>query len=190
MSKSSILGSEYNTTLKSILSNIQPSLILLHYNLDRWSVEDLTLVHRACITSSCVIPRTPLRETAKRAGWQGCLISLKEIPKLGRIGVISQGLVREKQSVLDQWKQTSKLLQADPVSRGWLADILNCVERLYSTFTLENVYSFENELSQKHPNNHNIRAKIRQQLQLLRDMGIIEFIKPGVYRYVKAASGG
>lgn len=60
-----------------------------------------------------------------------------------------------------------------------------CVERLYSTFTLSNVYAFENELAQKHPNNRNIRAKIRQQLQLLRDQGLVEFVSPRVYRYLK-----
>jgi type II restriction enzyme len=53
---------------------------------------------------------------------------------------------------------------------------------LYSTFTLENVYSFEKELSDKHPKNRNVRPKIRQQLQLLRDLGLVEFVTPGVYR--------
>ena len=34
----------------------------------------------------------------------------------------------------------------------------------------------------KHPNNNNIRAKIRQQLQQLRDRGIISFLGNGRYQ--------
>ena len=55
----SILGGEYNTTRKSILKGAFPSLILLHYDRAAWVVEDLSLVHRACITTSCIAPRTP-----------------------------------------------------------------------------------------------------------------------------------
>ncbi|HHD16183.1 MAG TPA: restriction endonuclease, partial [Euryarchaeota archaeon] len=34
----------------------------------------------------------------------------------------------------------------------------------------------------RHPNNRHIKAKIRQQLQILRDENIIEFIGNGLYR--------
>jgi type II restriction enzyme len=34
-----------------------------------------------------------------------------------------------------------------------------------------------------HPQNRNIEAKIRQQLQMLRDHGLIEFLGNGRYRY-------
>lgn len=77
------------------------------------------------------------------------------------------------------------LLEAEPRARGWLADVLRCVERLYSTFTLENVYPFEAGLVAKHPKNRNVRPKIRQQLQVLRDLGLVEFVTPGVYRRLR-----
>jgi type II restriction enzyme len=180
-----ILGGEYNTTLKSILQDNFPSLILLHYNLASWSVEDLSLVHRACITSSCIVPRTPLSISARRAGWQGYKIMLQQIPYQGKIEVISKGRVREKSRVLAQWRQTDALLNSRPETRGWLADVLRCVERCFTTFSLSNVYDFEQELGAKHPQNSNVRAKIRQQLQLLRDMGFIEFLGSGEYRRLK-----
>lgn len=179
-----ILGSEFRTTLNSVLANRFPSLMLLRYNRASWTVEDLSIIHRACITENCIIPRKPLSENAKRAGWQGCLISLARIPKLGQIDVVRQGVEREKESVLAQWKQSDLLLKAKPEFRGWLADILTCVERLFSTFTLDDMYAFEEELSRKHPENHNIRPKIRQQLQLLRDLGLVKFVSPGVYQYL------
>ena len=159
-----------------------PSLILLHYDRARWKVEDLSLIHRACITTSCIAPRTPLSPTARRAGWQGYTIRLGQIPAQGRIEVVRQGLVREKADVLVQWKQIDLLLKSRPESRGWLADVLKCVEGCFTTFTLANVYAFEGELAAKHPENHNVRAKIRQQLQMLRDLGFIEFLGSGEYR--------
>lgn len=69
-------------------------------------------------------------------------------------------------------------------SRGWLMDILNCIERLDATFTLKNMYEFVKELSIKHPNNNNIEAKIRQQLQFLRDKGFIDFTSRGNYKKI------
>ena len=181
----SVLDSEYRTALQGVLRDAYPSLILLRYDPLRWAVSDLELVHRACITTSALVPRRPLSAAARRAGWQGCSISLANVPVLGRIGVVREGLVRAKTEVLQQWKRSDRLLEAEPQARGWLADVLMCVERLYSTFTLENVYSFEAELAAKHPKNRFVRAKIRQQLQELRDIGLIEFVSPGVYRRLK-----
>ena len=34
----------------------------------------------------------------------------------------------------------------------------------------------------RHPENNNIEAKIRQQLQFLRDKGFIQFLSPGQYK--------
>ena len=61
-------------------------------------------------------------------------------------------------------------------------DVLNCVNRIpIQQFSLQNVYNFEAELQLKHPENHNVKAKIRQQLQILRDNGLIQFLGNGQY---------
>jgi len=65
----------------------------------------------------------------------------------------------------------------------WKKDVFKCLlEPDKDNFTLEEVYSCESRLSQLHPNNRNVRAKIRQQLQYLRDTGLVEFIRPGMYK--------
>lgn len=70
-------------------------------------------------------------------------------------------------------------------SRGWLFDVLHCINGITSTeFTLSQIYQFEKVPEMKYPSNHNIRPKIRQQLQVLRDRGIIEFLGNGNYRKV------
>jgi len=176
-----VLDSEYHTALNGVMKDAYPSTILLRYDPLRWTVADLELVHRACITTSSLIRRKPLGGTARRAGWEGCMISLTSIPALGRISVVRNGVVSPKDVVLEQWQRSNRLLETEPKTRGWVADVLGCVERLYSTFTLENVYSFERELAHKHPKNHFVRPKIRQHLQILRDLGLVDFVSPGVY---------
>ena len=96
--------------------------------------------------------------------------------------MVRDGSIRPKTAVLEQWKQSSQLLKTKPQARGWVADVLKYVEKLYATFTNENVYAFEGELAKMHPNNHYIRPKIRQQLQVLCELGLIERLSPGTYR--------
>ena len=55
-----------------------------------------------------------------------------------------------------------------------MLDVLNCVNIIEDRdFTLEQMYSFEKMLAGKHPDNHHIKDKKRQQLQMIRDNGII-----------------
>jgi hypothetical protein len=70
----------------------------------------------------------------------------------------------------------------DPESRGWTADVLGCVREIgRSVFSLADVYLFERRLSRLHQRNRNVRPKIRQQLQVLRDHGVLEFLGDGQY---------
>jgi Dam-replacing family. len=46
------------------------------------------------------------------------------------------------------------------------------------------MYGFEAKLGAIHPENRNVRPKIRQQLQVLRDMGFLAFSGRGAYRKV------
>lgn len=66
---------------------------------------------------------------------------------------------------------------------GWRLDIFNIVSNIQTNvFELDRVYASKHHLQELHPENRNIEAKIRQQLQELRDLGLIEFIDRGVYR--------
>jgi len=48
----------------------------------------------------------------------------------------------------------------DIETKGWLLDVLVCVERIQKPeFTLDDVYAFEAYLQAKHPLNRNGRAK-------------------------------
>ncbi len=65
---------------------------------------------------------------------------------------------------------------------------MKCVEAIgRAEFALSDVYAFEDRLSRLYPGNNNVRPKIRQQLQVLRDQGFLEFAGRGLYR-LRAAS--
>jgi 2-iminoacetate synthase ThiH len=49
-------------------------------------------------------------------------------------------------------------------------------------FTLADVYVHAASLAKLHPANCHVQPKIRQQLQMLRDLGLLEFLGGGAYR--------
>ena len=65
-------------------------------------------------------------------------------------------------------------------------DVLQCVDKLEDDFTLNDMYAFTEYLQCKHPDNSFVQPKIRQQLQVLRDKGFLEFISRGHYRKKKS----
>lgn len=67
--------------------------------------------------------------------------------------------------------------------RGWTLEVLSVVRSLGKpVFNLAEVYGHSEELHLLHPGNVHVREKIRQQLQRLRDMGLVEFLGGGRYR--------
>ena len=68
-------------------------------------------------------------------------------------------------------KQISIITCQNRRVRGWTLDTLKVVRRLGKPrFRIGDVYEFEEELQADHPSNHNVRPKIRQQMQVLRDL--------------------
>jgi hypothetical protein len=127
--------------------------------------------------------RKPLASAARRAGWIGSNILLGKVPEAGKIHIVQNGVIRPKEIVLQEWQKTLFLRGESLESRGWLLDVMRCVESLgQHEFTLEEIYGFERLLGELYPGNQNVRPKIRQQLQFLRDRGFLEFVSRGQYR--------
>ena len=118
-------------------------------------------------------------------GVQGAVASyilLNEVPESGIIYIVKNGVEENHSKVLDLYRKTLPLITGDLESQGWLLDVLKCVEKIpTSPFSLSQVYAFEPDLKKKHPGNHHIKDKIRQQLQVLRDKGFIDFDGRGRY---------
>lgn len=70
-----LLGAEYKTTYNSIKENTVHYLVVLYSSIgDSYTVHDILFIHCTNINERCIIPRPPLKDTAKRAGWQGCIL--------------------------------------------------------------------------------------------------------------------
>ena len=111
-----------------------------------------------------------------------CNIILKKIPQNGLIYVVKDEKEQPVDAIINKISRTNFIKQYKLDARGWILDVLNCINKIEEdNFSLGQVYAFENVLAEKHPDNHHIRDKIRQQLHLLRDKGIIEFNGRGEY---------
>ena len=148
------------------------------YDKSTFEIRNFLTIPKYFFVLSIIEKRKALSLTAKRAGWVGCNIDVSNIPEIGKIFFVQNGVRKGKDEVLEKWSKTDFVKAAQSVeSKGWLLDVLMCVEKIkQSEFSLEDVYGFERVLQAKHPSNHNVRAKVRQQLQFLRDKGVIDFV--------------
>ena len=179
---SKIVDGAYHTMIERINSNKNPQLFIMDYSLD-FFVKDLIFIPKFFFTSDIIEKRKPLSENARRAGWTGCNILYEKIPEQGKIDIIRDGKEISQEKILKSYSQTKKLHTENLNLRGWILDVLNCVNKIKSeTFTLQEIYQYADFFKEKHSDNKNIEAKIRQQLQFLRDKGFIEFIGQGNYR--------
>jgi hypothetical protein len=65
--------------------------------------------------------------------------------------------------------------------RTWKETVRDIVQALPQAFSLPDVLAYHGELQRRFPNNRFIDAKIRQSLQVLRDQGLLRFVRPGQY---------
>jgi len=166
-------------------NNRSPHFAFIGYNRTAWCVEKLVLVPGHFITPGTIERCKPLSRKARRAGWIGCNILFYTIPPDGQVLAVGQSAAVPPEAVRRKWARFSWLSEM-PASetdvRGWTLDVLRCVRTFgRREFTSTEIYRFEQELGAAHPQNRNIRPKIRQQLQLLRDRGIVRFLGRGRY---------
>ena len=181
-----VVDAGYDAMMRAIGKNRLPHFLFLGYNRNHYTVNDLVLIPDFCLGPSAIEARKPLSAMARRAGWVGCNIVLDCVPPEGRIPVISSGSIVSKETVRKKFREVKPLENLSVKMRGWTLDVLTALRTLEKReFALKEVYAFEKELSEKHPDNNYVRDKIRQQLQVLRDLGYLQFVRRGYYRWVK-----
>lgn len=179
-----VVDGAYASMIEQITNGRVSNFLLMQYSIPM-TVTSLVVVHNSLITPEVIVRRKPLSETARRAGWTGCKLCLADIPREGRIPIVQQGIKVPPQKVRDAFSKAERLAQYPLTARSWSGSVLNCLHRLQSEkFTLQMAYSFENELATIYPANHNVKARIRQQLQVLRDAGFLEFVGRATYRFL------
>lgn len=181
--KSRIPDAAYSRMVEAIREDQAPSIFALHYDAIAWQVCDLTLVPRFAYSIKDIAERSPLSPAARRKGWVGCDILLRAVPQRARIPVILDGVPISPRAVRQEFQRLRPLQQVKAKVRGWTLDVLLIVESLGKPeFDLPEVYAHEEKLRKLHLQNRHVQPKIRQQLQKLRDLGLLTFLGGGRYR--------
>lgn len=170
----------YSTMIERINSKDNPNFFFLTYS-PELTVNNFLIIPKHFFTPDIIIKRPPLPNTARRAGWVGCKINLNKIPELGKVFLVKNQQPVAINRVTEQFHKSTFLHERKIANRGWTLEVMRCVDKLPERFTLSEVYYFSDYLKSLYPENHNIQAKIRQQLQVLRDHGLIEFLGNGHY---------
>ncbi len=194
----SITDGAYAAMMNAIRHDELPSFYFMQYDLGTWRVRNLLLVPHFAFPPSAIIQRPPLSPTARRAGWVGCNFALNRIPTDARIPIVTESRISPAVEVREKFKRVKPLKEISVTQRGWTLDVLNVVAAVcdrrkssgahraplqdWKEFATADVYTFERELEKLHPDNRHVRDKIRQQLQVLRDMGLLIHIGRGEWR--------
>jgi type II restriction enzyme len=178
-----VADSAYSEMKRAILEDRTPNFFIMHYDLDNWAVKTVVLVPHFAFSLSAVERRKPLAPTARRAGWVGCNILMDKIPSRARISIVSDGAPHTQREVRNSYNRLRPLEKLRVEKRGWTLDVLQAIQQIgMFEFTLADVYAHAGTVAKLHPNNRHVRDKIRQQLQVLRDLGLLHFLGAGSYR--------
>jgi len=179
-----IIDGAYSTMIERLQSTNNPNFFLLNYDLKTYGVLNFLVIPKHFFVPEIIEKRKPLSLIARRAGWIGCNIVLSSIPQTGKIFFVKDKKIEAKEKVISEWQKTLFLREEKEISaKGWLLDVMRCADKIGKPeFTLEDVYKYESDLQKLHPDNQHIKDKIRQQLQILRDKGYLDFVSKGYYR--------
>ncbi len=123
------------------------------------------------------------------------------------IAPYQQTIITPATEVREKFRRVKPLKDISVTQRGWTLDVLNIVRRLVDSrrrgnesgsaaekgaslltsaptgeFSTADAYAFTRELEKLHPDNQHVKDKIRQQLQVLRDAGLLIHIGRGEWR--------
>jgi type II restriction enzyme len=179
-----IADGKYQTMIERISNNNNPNFYFLNYDKSNFDVINFCAVPSYFFTPNNIVPRK--NGIPNRPDYIMCNIDLSSIPNSGKIFYVKNKEIVSKNKVLEDWNKTLFLKDANSIQvKGWLLDIIQCIEKLNrKKFSLQDLYNFEKYLKIKHPENNNIQAKIRQQLQDLRDNGYLKFTHRGNYEVI------
>lgn len=182
-----VTNSQYDVKMRAIERGEAPHYAFLQYSIQTAKVTELFIIPGHFLNPAVVEKRAPLAPHARRAGWVGSNILLARLPEEARVYVVEAGVSRDPTEVRADWQRYQFLAGK---RGGWAADVLACVRVLVKEtesleFTLQAFYQrFEAELASRHVDNFNVKPKIRQQMQVLRDGMVIQFLGKGHYKVI------
>jgi HKD family nuclease len=167
----SIIGSS-NLTAGGLKKNIEVNIVVTIDEQDEMLSDIYATYNRLKFHPKRVIPDDEFIEY---------YASLCKLEKKCRLNFTRNNLAKE---LLINFEAKAKSLQRPrPTNNdlvGWTKLVFDQLP--VGEFTTTQTYIYENEFANLYPENRNIKAKIRQQLQVLRDIGLIEHIGKSKWR--------
>lgn len=173
----------FDSMMRQMKAANVPALMLLQYDAS-WCVRRLLALHPVFLTPDIVRrrPKPHLRPKTGQEYWM-CDLDITRIPPDGKIALVQDGAVRPIAEARRAFRESKRFAEVSLKRRGWTALVLTYVRKIGKpVFTLEDIYVYEAEMHAAYPENAHVRDKIRQQLQVLRDLGYLEFVGRGEYR--------
>lgn len=177
-----IADGAYDSMIERINSDNSPHFFFLNYDKNSYDIVNFLATPSYMFVPEMIIKRK--KGIPNRPNYFMCNIDISSIPNSGKIFYIKDKKVQSKDKILEEWNKTTFIKDTKNInSKGWILDIVKCIEKLdKNSFTLNEIYQFEKYLKLQYPDNNNIQAKIRQQLQLLRDKDYLIFEGRGKYK--------
>ena len=181
-----VRNSAYEPKMAAVRAGKVPNYVFLGYDRTTWRITSGFVVPSNFITASVIERAKPSHVRGRKNPWFGSNILLGLLPADARVQLVEGERPREPSLVRKEWRRFDFLKGRKVEERGWLADTLRVVRELDSPrFHLSDVYAHEEELRGLHPDNRHIVPKIRQQVQLLRDKGVLRSLGAGRYELVR-----
>ena len=176
-----VVDGAFNTMIQKIKSSENPHFLFLNYSRE-FKVINFFVIPKYYFIPEIIERRKPFNINARRAGWIGCNILLKNLPNSGIIFLVKNETIADPIFVNEQWGKTVFLKNEKLNNRGWLLELISIIDLIPNKrFSLIDIYKYEKYFKEKFPKNNFIKEKLRQQLQVLRDAGFIKFIDKGIY---------
>ncbi len=100
-----IAGAEYNTTLRAVKDGIMPDHVFVEYDPRLHVVVFVSGLPGCLLTADRILPRAKLKDSVRRAGWQGCQILIGD---LERVYIVEPAGV-DRSDVRDRWHRLERI---------------------------------------------------------------------------------
>lgn len=174
-----IIGSS-NLTYGGLWTNVESNVIISGIMSEPAIADSSSIFNRIRASQKLVVPDLDYVESYRKV-----FDRARALPVTEEVPSELQGLHAEFLRMEEHLPSTDI-----EIGVGWPIDVLSCIRDMQNNaeldhFTLQRFYGlFEESLASKHPENHNIRKKIQQQMQLLRDRGVLRFEERGAYHII------
>lgn len=99
-----IQGAEYGTTLRAIQAGNMPEHVFVEYDPRLHVVVFVSALPGSLLTQDRILPRAPLKHSARRAGWQGCQIVISDLERV----YIVEPAGLERSDVREKWRRLER----------------------------------------------------------------------------------